>query len=247
MFLTQRSLDRDSSPQERVKYGSLNVVRDPCGIAVAAKQYGASYVQLRSSCRMRATYADKDTSHADKPAVLASCEDHAHILMRYSDDELRAVLEVSLGERLFVDSEAVVSVYKEVQLHGPLSLERDALVLVVHPSHRTDAAIVDQLNQLSAKTGVPWLYMPEATGNRSAASKASWARCPVWRYEQRHPRRASRLHEVFASVQLSRASEARRVAVAGGSSADGGGGSSSGAAVSTAAAGDGGAARLRGT
>ena len=26
--------------------------------------------------------------------VLASCEEHAHVLLRYTDDELRAVLEV---------------------------------------------------------------------------------------------------------------------------------------------------------
>jgi hypothetical protein len=206
---------------ERVKYGSLNLVRDPCGIAVAAKQYGKSYVQLRSSCRLRATYADQDTSHVDEVA-LASCEDYAHILLRYSDEELRAVLEVALGERLFVDSDAVVSVYKEVQLHGPICLERDAQAIIVHPSHR-GSAVLAQLDALRAKTGVPWLYMPDAAGNRSDATKASWARCPVWRYEQRG---RSRLHEVFASVQLTRAARG-----GGGGGGDGGRGGGGGVGV----------------
>ncbi len=40
----------DAPPEERVKYGSLNVVRDPSGVSVAAEVYGRSYLQVGPHC-----------------------------------------------------------------------------------------------------------------------------------------------------------------------------------------------------
>ena len=66
-----------ATPAERVKYGVLNVVRDPCGIE-ACEQYGQSYFELHR-CRLRTTFASKDTSYRD--VELASCEQvHMHML-----------------------------------------------------------------------------------------------------------------------------------------------------------------------
>merc|ERR1712113_853947 len=78
-------------PHERVKYGVLNIVNDPCGIASVAKQYGKDSLVLRGT-RLRTTFSDKDSCSKGE---LASCEWYAHVLEKYSDLELRAVTEVA--------------------------------------------------------------------------------------------------------------------------------------------------------
>ena len=74
-------------------------------------RYGKSFLQLRTrgaGLRLRTTFADKDSS--SRTCKVASCEHHAHVLSSYSDEELRAVLEVALGVRCWVDSQVLCSI-----------------------------------------------------------------------------------------------------------------------------------------
>merc|ERR1712151_653382 len=67
----------------------------------------------------------------------ASCEWYAHVLEKYTDLELRAVVEVALGHRLCGDSAVLDTAkggYKEVQVHGELAFADHIEVVVLHPS-----------------------------------------------------------------------------------------------------------------
>eukprot|EP00928_Gymnodinium_smaydae_P082424 TRINITY_DN6576_c0_g1_i2.p1 TRINITY_DN6576_c0_g1~~TRINITY_DN6576_c0_g1_i2.p1 ORF type:complete len:641 (-),score=147.14 TRINITY_DN6576_c0_g1_i2:46-1902(-) len=163
---------------DRVKYGVLNMVNDPCGIANVAKQYGADYLVLRG-VRLRTTFSDRDSCNQGQ---LASCEWYAHVLAQYTDLELRAVLDVALGERLFVDSKVLDTAaggYKEVQIHGELEFEKHVEAVVAHPSHR-NTPLQKQLQTWCERIGARLEFMPEA-GNSNVPA-AIVAENPVWRW-----------------------------------------------------------------
>lgn len=98
----------------------------------------SSYLVLKD-CRLRASFADQDT--LGTPATLASCEYYAHVLDTYSDVELQAVVAVANGEVLCCPSECI-QIYKEIQLHGDLRLDRDVLALVCCEDDIDDSLLV---------------------------------------------------------------------------------------------------------
>ena len=69
-------------------------------------------------------------SQCDTCSCLSS-EYYVQVLAEYSDEELRSVMDVASGIRLWVDS-SVISHYKEVQIHGPLILSKNVEALVVN-------------------------------------------------------------------------------------------------------------------
>lgn len=150
---------------DRVKYGVLNAVNDPNGIATVAAQYGLDYLVLKC-VRLRTTFSDKDSCNKGE---LASCEWYAHVLDKYSNLELRAVVEVALGERLYVDSsilDTAAGGYKEVQIHGQLLFAKHIEAVVVHPSRRGDPA-EQKIRDWCTKLGISFQWMP----NRGEAAK----------------------------------------------------------------------------
>lgn len=170
----------NAAPHERVKYGVLNMVNDPCGIATVSKQYGKDYLVLRG-IRLRTTFSDKDSCNVN--GKLASCEWYAHVLEKYSDLELRAVTEVALGDRLFVDSDVLSTSaggYKEVQIHGELILDKHVEMVVAHPSRR-DTPIADELHEWCVALGIRFEFMPNKTveGNSNPESPLV-AETPLW-------------------------------------------------------------------
>ena len=58
-------------------------------------------------------------------------------MAEYTDDELKAALEVGTGKRHGLDSR-VIEKYKEVQIHGPVALSSDIACAYVHPRHQQD-------------------------------------------------------------------------------------------------------------
>mmetsp|Transcript_22777 Transcript_22777/g.43783 ORF Transcript_22777/g.43783 Transcript_22777/m.43783 type:complete len:601 (-) Transcript_22777:36-1838(-) len=147
-----------AEPRDRVKYGVLNMVNDPCGISSVSKQYGKDYLVLRG-IRLRTTFSDKDSCNQGQ---LASCEWYAHVLQQYSDVELRAVTEVALGDRLFVDSDVLATSaggYKEVQIHGELMLEKHVEMVVAHPCRR-DTPVAEALSKWCEQLGIRLEFMP---------------------------------------------------------------------------------------
>ena len=142
-----------ASPQERVKYGVLNVVNDPNGIAACA-QYGDAYLLLRN-VRLRTSFAAGDTSAAVK---IASCEYYFHVLQHYSDAELKEVIDVSLGLKPYAESK-VISIYKEVQYHGNILLKRDVEALVIAKRHTPKDPIAKNIELFSQKHGIPLIWL----------------------------------------------------------------------------------------
>eukprot|EP00931_Biecheleriopsis_adriatica_P109396 TRINITY_DN8365_c0_g1_i1.p1 TRINITY_DN8365_c0_g1~~TRINITY_DN8365_c0_g1_i1.p1 ORF type:complete len:589 (+),score=125.51 TRINITY_DN8365_c0_g1_i1:143-1909(+) len=171
---------------DRVKYGVLNAVNDPRGIATVAKQYGEDYLVLRS-VRLRTTFSDRDSCNQGQ---VASCEWYAHVLEKYSDIELRAVAEVALGDRLFVDSTVLDTAdggYKEVQIHGELQLSKHIEAVVIHPSRR-NTKLGDEIKAWCKDIDVKLEFMPESCDGNPCdnLSKAIGAKLPaespLWRW-----------------------------------------------------------------
>lgn len=66
-----------------------------------------------SQCRLRATFADMDSSSPS--TILATCEYYSHVLNKYNDAELKSVVDVATGKAAW-RSAGCISTYKEVQV-----------------------------------------------------------------------------------------------------------------------------------
>eukprot|EP00928_Gymnodinium_smaydae_P007368 TRINITY_DN12655_c0_g2_i1.p1 TRINITY_DN12655_c0_g2~~TRINITY_DN12655_c0_g2_i1.p1 ORF type:complete len:614 (-),score=111.47 TRINITY_DN12655_c0_g2_i1:85-1926(-) len=150
-----------AEPFDRPKYGVQNVWNDPRGV-MGCKQYGDSYIELRN-VRLRCTCSAQDTSNLTVQR-LAVLDYYAHVLLEYSDQELSAVFDVARENAENVgDSDELVSSwgkYKEVQIHGPVSLDDDVARLVVNERHR-GKPVVEKIRKAR-----PWpvVYMNDLRG-----------------------------------------------------------------------------------
>ncbi|RUP44927.1 hypothetical protein BC936DRAFT_148856 [Jimgerdemannia flammicorona] len=117
-----------------VKYGVLNPTADPNGV-FSCSFYGRSYLILRNEVRSRATIAATDSALDGR---LATFERFNHILMTYSDAELKAVAQVATDQKPSISTDKLFHYpdYTEVHIHGPLSYSRDVERLVVEPRYR---------------------------------------------------------------------------------------------------------------
>ncbi|CAE7243538.1 SLC25A24, partial [Symbiodinium pilosum] len=125
-----------AKPVERPKYGVQNIWNDPRGV-VGARQYGDSYIVLKD-VRLRCTLSPQDS--ANLPARrLAVLDYYAHVLLEYSDKELKETIRVAeKGDEKVGDSEKVVEkwgMYKEAQLHGEIDLRKHVDRLVANERH----------------------------------------------------------------------------------------------------------------
>merc|ERR1719254_206734 len=77
---------------DRCKYGVLNAMNDYRGV-VKCKQYGDSYLVLKD-VRLRCTFSPEDSANlkAERFAVL---DYYAHVLLEYSDSELKETLKIA--------------------------------------------------------------------------------------------------------------------------------------------------------
>ncbi|GAB5371465.1 hypothetical protein AAMO2058_001582300 [Amorphochlora amoebiformis] len=137
-----------SSAFDRVKYGVCNIVQDIEGIR-SCHGYGKSYMVLKE-VRLRTTFSDQDTSARN--CVLATCQHYAHVLETYDTQELRAVAEVASGRKPWGCPSTMIHRYKEVQIHGPVRLDRHVECLCVHPDDLdSDPGLSDVLERFSKK------------------------------------------------------------------------------------------------
>jgi len=129
---------KDALPFERPKYGVLDIMNDPEGVA-AAKEYGRSYAILKQA-RFRCTITPRDSGQPsvgfEHAGTLDMC---AHVLSEFSDEELREVHRVATApdsRHRIGDSRQIEGFnYKELQLHGELDLKKHVKRLVVDPQH----------------------------------------------------------------------------------------------------------------
>jgi len=147
----------DCPSNEKVKYGVLNIVNDPRGINLCS-QYGKSYFLMKNSTvRLRTSFASCDSSNYDQVRV-ASCENYAHVLNEYCEEELRALIEVALGKVTHHDSHKILK-YKEVQFHGDIKFDRDIDALVVHEEHKNDTQMFENLKLFTEKNNILLIWM----------------------------------------------------------------------------------------
>eukprot|EP00760_Papus_ankaliazontas_P038914 PhM_4_TR9412/c0_g1_i1/m.79084 len=144
----------DAAPFQRPKYGVLNIVRDPAGIS-SARFYGDSYFVLRL-VRLRCSFTDQDSSSA--AVSISSCEYYCHVLEKYTDSELKAVMDVGNGVVSEMCS-SCISNYKEVQLHGELPFNRVVEKVMVNSRHKQSVEMTDMLETFCAKNNCSYEYI----------------------------------------------------------------------------------------
>ena len=109
----------DSAPAaERPKYGCLNICASPLGVP-SASRYGDVYITLHRSVRSRVsvTLGDSGGCHANKGAI-GTLEHFGHLLVQSSNVELQAMLAAIDGK----EHGPISTVYKELQIHGTVSI-----------------------------------------------------------------------------------------------------------------------------
>eukprot|EP00411_Alexandrium_monilatum_P025387 CAMPEP_0175336310 /NCGR_PEP_ID=MMETSP0095-20121207/3746_1 /TAXON_ID=311494 /ORGANISM="Alexandrium monilatum, Strain CCMP3105" /LENGTH=578 /DNA_ID=CAMNT_0016633663 /DNA_START=1 /DNA_END=1737 /DNA_ORIENTATION=+ len=158
----------EAAPFERPKYGVLDVMNDNRGV-LCARDYGDSYFMLKNA-RLRCTFSPVDSGGicGDRLAVL---DQYAHVLMEFSDDELREVCRVATAkegsqDRIGDSTKLDGFNYKEAQIHGELDLAKHVKRLVVHPRHLVDGVDEGRIRKLCAKHGWEFIWMHDERKRR---------------------------------------------------------------------------------
>lgn len=138
------------------------MVLDPRGVK-SCRQYGTSYLLLKG-VRLRSSFADMDSGSPS--ATLATCEYYAHVLEKYNDRELKAVIDIATGA-IEKHESGVISTYKEIQVHGELDFSRHVAACVVDPAHRGDRSIMDQVERAAKKHGFEVVFMDDLERGRA--------------------------------------------------------------------------------
>jgi len=137
---------------DRVKYGVLNILNNPNGVSLCSA-YGDCYLLLKKDVRLRTTMAEQDSSNN---CQLGVCAHYCHVLNKFSDNELRAIVESSFG---YITNDYPLSTYKEVQIHGELLLSRDVESLVVKNHYKTDNNLQPLIQRFIKKNNCNLIYM----------------------------------------------------------------------------------------
>jgi len=133
----QHDSERAGTKFDRPKYGVLNVTKDPAGVH-SCLQYGDCYLELHPSVIARCTLSNEDSGGL-RGHELATADFYAHVLYRYSDTELKTVLNVAWMSGTHASSHEL-RVYKECQIHGPISFEDGHVVALHIPSSNNNLA-----------------------------------------------------------------------------------------------------------
>lgn len=120
---------------DRCKYGVLSVMNDHRGVA-RCEQYGDSYIILKDA-RTRCTLSPMDSANL-KAGQLAVLDYYAHVLMEYTDAELKETLRVANGGQTCVGDSCITEKmkYKEVQIHGEVCFAEHVDRLVADNRHK---------------------------------------------------------------------------------------------------------------
>jgi len=149
--------------RDRPKYACLNVTGDICG-SYETRVFGDFVITLQPHVRHRSTFIDRCSgpSASGRAAHAATCEFYAHVVYSWTDEEIRAVLE--LNHLMGSKSDAMVG-YKEVQIHGPIELAKDILSLSVPGSERYAAEYRRRIvHTFQQQTGCAILWQKDLLG-----------------------------------------------------------------------------------
>lgn len=122
---------------DRPKYGALNFLNTPGGIP-SARSYGKWQLVPKKSVRTRCTLAGENTHSQSDIGVL---DFPAHILLKLTTVELLQLALIANG--IITSAEKYEGTYREVQIHGTLTCERDIAELHVEKND-PDRACADE-------------------------------------------------------------------------------------------------------
>uniref|UniRef100_A0A1X7UQE6 Uncharacterized protein n=1 Tax=Amphimedon queenslandica TaxID=400682 RepID=A0A1X7UQE6_AMPQE len=97
-----------------------------------------------------------DTSSSS--VKLSCCEHYGNVLNEYSDNELKAILDVATHRKLYLQS-TMITHYKEVQVHGPVSLSENIDCIVVNARYRGNKTIESLLDKFIEKNNCNLIWM----------------------------------------------------------------------------------------
>ena len=147
-------------PQERPRYGVLNLPN--VGYGGGGTQYGDCYFVLKDELKSRMTFTPDDSMQC-KPETLGTRASLEHVLNAISDEDLKMITEVALGQR-----ERGTRIqrnefgYVEAQIHGPIEYERDVERLVAAARYRgTETG--DKIRAFAAKNGIELIWHAATT------------------------------------------------------------------------------------
>jgi len=154
---------------EKPKYGVLNVMNDYRGVS-RAKQYGDGYMVLKDA-RLRTTFSPEDSANL-KAERLACLDYYAHVLLEYTDAELKETLKVATTQTIG-DSTALVSTglkYKEAQYHGEIAFAKhvDRIVL---PKVKKYTGVKKDIDEVCSLHGWEFCWMDEEKERREALER----------------------------------------------------------------------------
>ncbi len=111
---------------ERPKYGALNYLSSKHG---AAPSYGNCFIVLHDHVKMRTTISTGDTSVSRCLGVLDHC---AHVVNHFTKSELSGINDIIIRG----NTNVTTNQYRELQIHGELSLSEDVARIHVPSAHK---------------------------------------------------------------------------------------------------------------
>ena len=117
---------------DRPKYGCLNIGLQSYGCHRASRYGDAYFVLNNNTVRGRATVTFKNSKALSADQV-GTLKYHNHLLNTLSDEELKELINIALcGKRGDYKQKS----YREIQIHGPIQLNRDIYSLHVPSKYK---------------------------------------------------------------------------------------------------------------
>jgi len=147
----------NSDSFDRCKYGCIDMNYKKKKNYSAAKQYGDSYLVLKSHVRTRTTccYGDSAGHIAfGQKLEIGTLDNFAHILAKFTDDELMDIVSI-INDLPYVQNHE--RYFKELQFHGPIVIDNDIEMLVLNEHHRLSQEVT-KLSDAFKSRGIKVIY-----------------------------------------------------------------------------------------
>lgn len=145
----------ESTAEEKVKYGAINITNNLQGVSCAKKYYGLSYLVLKDDVKLRTSFTFGDSSK--KEMHICTFQHLNHILYYINDPLLIHLVDLANGRAN--NSTMLYSPFIEFQVHGPLRLNGDVKTLMVDPCNKKNNNILNNLNKFQQKHNIPYMWI----------------------------------------------------------------------------------------
>ena len=141
-------------PFDRCKYGCINTNNNYRAVR-SAYLYGDNYFVLKHHMRSRTTCWYFDSADFNRNDSLGTLEHYAHIFVKFSDWEIMNIVSMAVGSAAYTKN--YNGNYKEVQFHGPISLDHDIKTLVINKKYKVNESVNKIVNTFKSR-GIEVLY-----------------------------------------------------------------------------------------